>query len=84
MKSDTQIVRNRRARLREWFDRHPIPEKEKSYISQLINGKASFGEKAAERLESEYGMGKGYLDADSASNVLDFASRKGLSGFGCV
>jgi phage repressor protein C with HTH and peptisase S24 domain len=58
------IVEIRRQRLREWFDNpmHPFPRHEKSYISQLITGRASFGEKAARRLEKDYGMGPGYLD----------------------
>lgn len=54
---------NRRLRLKEWFENRSIPEAEKSYISQLINGKSSFGEKAARRLEQSYGMSMGYLDA---------------------
>ncbi len=53
---------NRRARLREWFSERPIPASEKSYISQLVNGKASFGEKAARRLEETYEMPTGFLD----------------------
>jgi phage repressor protein C with HTH and peptisase S24 domain len=73
----------RRRRLSEWFSRNAIPEKEKSYISQLINGHSSFGEKAARRLEKSYGMGDGYLDRPSDSNVVSFArdeteSRKSL------
>ncbi|MEG0230634.1 MAG: hypothetical protein RR970_00875 [Hafnia sp.] len=57
----------RRQRLREWFSNHSIPEKEKSYISQLINGKASFGEKAARRLEGAYGMPVNFLDSTDNS-----------------
>lgn len=52
----------RRERLRQWFANRTLPEKEKSYLSQLISGKASFGERAARRLEHDYGMGDGYLD----------------------
>ena len=55
----------RRRRLREWFSERPIPEKEKSYLSQLMNGKASFGERAARRLEVAYGMPVSYLDKPS-------------------
>lgn len=51
----------RRQRLKEWFADKPLPKKEMSYISQLINGKSSFGEKAASRIENEYGMPGGYL-----------------------
>lgn len=56
------IVEIRRARLREWFADRSLPPKEKSYLSQLMSGTASFGEKAARRLEADLGMGDGYLD----------------------
>ncbi|AKP34689.1 LexA family protein [Yersinia aleksiciae] len=63
----------RRLRLKEWFADKSLPEKEKSYLSQLITGKStSFGEKAARRLESTYGMPVGHLDsavAQEKSNV---------------
>lgn len=52
----------RRLRLRDWFSDKTLPEREKSYLSQLINGKGSFGEKAARRIEADYGMPVGYLD----------------------
>jgi len=52
----------RRARLRMWLEGRTAPTKEKSYFSQLINGTSAFGEKAARRLEREYGMGENYLD----------------------
>ena len=48
--------------LKRWFAGKTIPNKEKSYISQLINGKSSFGEKSARRLENDYGMPEFYLD----------------------
>lgn len=67
---DTEIVKIRREKLRLWFSVRPIPEKEKSYISQLINGKASFGEKAARRLEKTYGMGEKYLDTDTTDQEV--------------
>ncbi|MGL5470042.1 MAG: LexA family protein [Shewanella sp.] len=54
----------RRENLRQWFAERPIPHKEKSYLSQLMRGKASFGERAARRLELDYSMGIGYLDND--------------------
>ena len=41
--------------------RQAFAKEEMSYISQLINGKSSFGEKAATRLESDYGMPPCYL-----------------------
>jgi hypothetical protein len=58
-----EAAKTRRMQLAVWFEAHSIPESEKSYISQLLNGKTSFGEKAARRLERDYGMGEGYLDA---------------------
>ncbi len=54
----------RRSQLKKWFSSHKIPEKEKSYISQLISGKSSFGEKAARRLEKDYKMPPKYLDSE--------------------
>lgn len=57
-----EIADIRRERLRLWFANRTLPEKEKSYLSQLMTGKASFGERAARRLERDYGMGAGFLD----------------------
>lgn len=66
------IADNRRQKLKEWFSSRSIPEGEKSYISQLINGKASFGEKAARRLEATYCMPIKFLDtSDSSSKEID-------------
>lgn len=56
------IQQIRRARLRQWFSERSIPAKEKSYISQLLKEGNPFGERAARRLESTYGMGDMYLD----------------------
>lgn len=56
------MTENRRERLKEWFAGKSLPAKEKSYLSQLMTGKASFGEKAARRIECTYGMPPGYLD----------------------
>jgi phage repressor protein C with HTH and peptisase S24 domain len=61
----------RRNRLREWFATRPIPAREKSYLSQLMNEKASFGEKAARRLEETYCMGTGYLDSEIDSSLWE-------------
>lgn len=58
----TKEIRSKR--LAAWFAERTLPEKEKSYLSQLINGKTSFGERAARRLERDYNMPPGYLDAD--------------------
>jgi hypothetical protein len=52
----------RRKRLKEWFESKTVPQKESSYISQLVTGRASFGEKAARRLEGTYEMPPYYLD----------------------
>lgn len=70
---DTPLVATRRARIREFFKDRDIPSKEKSYISQLMNGKSSFGERAARRLERDYGMGDGYLDnlGDARSKAIN-------------
>jgi SOS-response transcriptional repressor LexA len=91
------ISENRRIKLKEWFSSRSIPEGEKSYISQLINGKASFGEKAARRLEVTYCMPIGFLDSAenktqeiSLENDSDFPAIKkvnlrvsaGITGFG--
>ncbi|SCZ55679.1 MULTISPECIES: hypothetical protein [Photorhabdus] len=60
----------RQQRLKDWFSDKTLPEKERSYLSQLMNGKASFGEKAARRLEQDYRMPDGYLDADTNTPEL--------------
>lgn len=71
-----KIADIRRARLREWFATRSLPEKEKSYISQLMGGKASFGEKAARRLERDYGIGEGALDIPlEDGDAVDSAGR---------
>lgn len=67
----------RRERLKQWFAGKTLPAKDKSYLSQLMGGKSSFGEKAARRLEKDYGMGVGYLDqplAQDASETESFFS----------
>ncbi|MBH3155877.1 helix-turn-helix transcriptional regulator [Serratia ureilytica] len=60
---------NRRERLKAWFSERTIPAKEKSYLSQLMTGKASFGEKAARRLEQSYGMPSGFLDGANDGKI---------------
>lgn len=47
--------------MKEWFADGKYPDKDSSYISQVINGK-SIGEKAARRLERDYGMPDKFLD----------------------
>lgn len=78
-----EITETRRIQLRHWFSERTIPPKEKSYLSQLMTGTASFGERAARRLERDYGMGHMYLDRvespeEKASDV-DVAYRSGDS-----
>ena len=51
----------RRANLKAFFAGN-LPEAEKSYLSQVIGGQAPFGEKAARRVEAEYGIPAGSLD----------------------
>lgn len=56
------IQETRRRKLRTWLQNRTAPTKEKSYFSQLLAGTSPFGERAARRIEREYGMGAGYLD----------------------
>jgi SOS-response transcriptional repressor LexA len=72
----------RRIRLKDWFANKTLPEKEKSYLSQLINGKGSFGERAARRLELDYGMPIGSLDTklDAETSNVAYASSHHVSG----
>ncbi|HFC4481387.1 TPA: hypothetical protein ACFJH2_002022 [Neisseria gonorrhoeae] len=49
--------------LKRFFENKKLPVKDKSLLSQLMSGKASFGEKVSRRLEEEYGMGSLYLDS---------------------
>ncbi|SUC09919.1 putative transcriptional regulator [Pasteurella multocida] len=73
-----ELTQVRRENLKKWFSDKVVPEKDRSYISQLISGKTpSFGEKAARRLESENGMPPFYLDIKQSSiesNVKDIGS----------
>ncbi|HDR1241600.1 TPA: helix-turn-helix transcriptional regulator [Pasteurella multocida] len=73
-----ELTQVRRENLKKWFSDKVVPEKDRSYVSQLISGKtSSFGEKAARRLESENGMPPFYLDIKQGSvesNVKDIGS----------
>jgi hypothetical protein len=71
---DIQDVR--RANLLKWTQSHSVPPKEKSYFSQLLGG-ASFGERAARRLERDYGMGDGELDRTSDDVTVDAHGKHG-------
>jgi phage repressor protein C with HTH and peptisase S24 domain len=58
----------RRANLRGWVQQNGAPSKEKSYFSQVLSGTSPIGERAARRLERDYRMGEGFLDAPLDAN----------------
>ena len=60
------IQDTRRANLRAWVQQHGAPTKEKSYFSQILSGTSPIGERAARRLERDYRMGEGFLDAENS------------------
>lgn len=62
----------RQLNLSRWFEGKTLPTKEKSFLSQLMNGKSSFGEKAARRLERDYGMPAGYLDSETQLDEIEY------------
>ncbi|EPS6101690.1 S24 family peptidase [Providencia stuartii] len=62
----------RQLNLSRWFEGKTLPTKEKSFLSQLMNGKSSFGEKAARRLERDYGMPAGYLDSETQLGEIEY------------
>ncbi|OOF43458.1 transcriptional regulator [Rodentibacter trehalosifermentans] len=69
------LTKTRRENLKKWFSDKVVPEKDRSYVSQLISGKTpSFGEKAARRLESENGMPQFYLDIQQVGATRNVAS----------
>ena len=69
-----ELVERRRARLRKWIDIH-FPDndsefarkinKGQSYVSDLLRGAKSFGEKAARAIEDRAKMPPGYPDTES-------------------
>jgi phage repressor protein C with HTH and peptisase S24 domain len=65
---NVDIQEIRRQNLRKWLGDNPAPAKEKSYFSQLLTGAASFGEKAARRIERDYGIAPNNLDSISAGD----------------
>lgn len=73
------IKKIRQIRLKEWFKDKTLPTKEKSYLSQLMGGSSSFGEKAARRLEQTYGMPSGFLDQDNSITSISDSKYKELS-----
>jgi transcriptional regulator with XRE-family HTH domain len=86
--SVSDIQDRRRANLRIWVDAHGTPPKEKSYFSQLLAGTASFGERAARRLEKDYNMRPALLDEPAPADItpVDAAppSQKHLRGLTLV
>lgn len=52
----------RQQRLKEWFADKKLPQKDASFISQVVRGGKFIGEKAARRLERDHGMPSLYLD----------------------
>ncbi|WP_250518623.1 hypothetical protein [Caballeronia sp. ATUFL_M1_KS5A] len=72
------IQDTRRANLAEWLKTHSVPQREKSLFSQLKGG-ASFGERLARRLESDYSMGEGFLDRQSNTNSAKREEKRPLS-----
>lgn len=56
------VLEIRKARLRMWFPKGKLPQKEKNYFAQLMRGASPFGEKAARRIEEEYEIPHLWLD----------------------
>ena len=77
----SQMAEIRRANLKRWFLEKQLPDKDKSFISQLITGKTeSFGEKAARRLERDHDIPELYLDnLDIATTDLSNSKFHGSS-----
>ena len=73
----------RRDNLKKWFSDKVVPEKDRSYVSQLISGKTpSFGEKAARRLKMENNMPAFYLDTPQSKTTENISSNiKELGSF---
>lgn len=67
--SKDELKKIRIENLKRWFENRTLPVKDKSLISQLTSGKASFGERVSRRLEDEYGMGYKYLDTPLSQQI---------------
>lgn len=65
----------RKEKLRAWVREHGTPLSEKSFFSQLLSPESSFGERAARRLEAQYGMGDRYLDTTDARTATVGATK---------
>lgn len=64
-----EMTSNRRRNLKKWFEDNEIPPEKKSFISQLINGKSSFGESAARKLEEDFSMPRFFLDLNESAFI---------------
>ena len=68
----------RRERLRSVLAGRQIKKEDQSYISQLLSGKASFGEKAARRLERDYLLPSMSLDQPFDMPLSDHVTKDAL------
>lgn len=68
----------RRERLRSALAGRQIRTEDHSYISQLLSGKASFGEKAARRLERDYLLPAMSLDQPFDLPLADHVTKEAL------
>lgn len=68
----------RRERLRAALAGRQIKAEDHSYVSQLLSGKASFGEKAARRLERDYLLPAMSLDQPFELPMADYVTKEAL------
>ena len=68
----------RRERLRTALAGCQIKADDHSYVSQLLSGKASFGEKAARRLERDYLLPAMSLDQPLELPMADYVTKEAL------
>lgn len=69
--NSVDLIELRRENLRKWFSDKTVPVKDKSFISQIINGKVTIGERAARRLERENGMPNNFLDQSEPTTAIN-------------
>ena len=80
--SKDELKKIRIENLKKWFENRTLPVKDKSLISQLTSGKASFGERVSRRLEDEYGMGYKYLDTPLSQQITQSVIQSNLGKVG--
>jgi hypothetical protein len=68
----------RQERLRAALAGRQIKTDDRSYISQLLSGTASFGEKAARRLERDYRLPAMSLDVPFVLPIADHLTKEAL------